>query len=47
MSLLVIYQALGLFVNTLTAHDKNSLGSTENLLQRLSNAIISKIKNFF
>ena len=31
MSLLVIFEILGLFVNTLTADDKYSLRNTENL----------------
>ena len=35
MSLLVICEVLGLFVNTLTADDKYSLFNRENLPQRI------------
>lgn len=33
VSLLIIFQILGLFVNTYTSDDKYSLGKKENLLQ--------------
>ena len=39
MSLLLVFEVLGLFVNTLTAENKFSLRNSENL-PTISNAII-------
>ena len=46
MSLLVICEILGLFVNTLTAHDKYSIRNTENLSQPIQ-IQLSKKQNIF
>ena len=46
-SLWVICKVLGLFVNPLTANDKDSLLNRGNLLQHFSDAIIWETKNSF
>ena len=46
MSLLVILKILGLFVNTLTADDKYSLGNRENLRQPIQKELCKKQKPF-
>ena len=46
MSLLVIGQILGLFVNTLTPDDKYSLRNSEFLLQTIEMQLSKKQKTF-
>ena len=46
MSLLVIGQILGLFVNTLTTDDKYSLRNSEFLLQTIEMQLSKKQKTF-
>ena len=46
MSLLVISEILGLFVNTLTAEDKYSLPNWENLCQPIQMPL-SQVRNCF
>ena len=46
MSLLVISEILGLFVNTLTADDKYSLCNRENLLQSIQMQLSKEQKVF-
>ena len=46
MSLLVIPEILGLFVNTLTVNDKYSLRNSEDLQQRIQMQIPEKQKQF-
>ena len=46
MSLLVIPEILGLFVNTLTVNDKYSLRNSEDLQQRIQMQIKKKKKQF-
>ena len=46
MSLLVIPQVLGLFVNKLTANDKYSLQNSENLWQPIQIQLPKKQKMF-
>ena len=43
MSLLVIYEILGLFVNTLTVHDRHSLRYKENLPQSIQMHLSQKL----
>ena len=45
MSLLVICEILGLFVNTLTVDDKYCLGNKENLLQPIQLQLSHKEQN--
>ena len=47
MFLLVISEILGLFVNKLTADDKYSLGTKENLAQPIQMQLSKKQKVFF
>ena len=43
MSLLVIYEILGLFANTLTVHDRHSLRYKENLPQSIQMHLSQKL----
>ena len=47
MSLLVIQKILGLLVDTLTAHDKHSFHSSDNLIQAIQMQLSKKQKQFF
>ena len=47
MSLLVISEILGLFVNTLTADDKHSRRNSENLWQSIQMQLSKKDETFF
>ena len=47
MSLLVIYEILQLFVNTLTADGKYSLRNSDNLMQLIQMELYEKQKVFF
>ena len=46
MSLLVIFETLGVFVKTLTVHDKYFLCNGENLRQRTEIQLSKKLKTF-
>ena len=47
MSLLVISEILGLFVNTLSSYDKYSLCNSENLWQPIQMLLAKKQKTYF